>query len=136
VKSLRLYLVVLAVIGFVSTVEAEDPPVFLLTWGTTGTANGQFSFPPGLAVDANGNIYVADQGNYSIQKFTGTGAFLTKWGSEGFGSGQFRGVAGVVVDASDNIYVNDTYNNRIQKFGPAPVQVEMTTWGRVKEERR
>ena len=42
----------------------------------------------------------------------------------------------VAVDANGSIYVADRGNHRIQKFGPAPVQVEPTTWGRVKAERR
>lgn len=34
-----------------------------------GSANGQFSTPPGLAVDTAGNVYVADSGNNRIQVF-------------------------------------------------------------------
>src|SRR5438128_2424564 len=64
------------------------PPcgAFLLKWGVkSGTSNGQFNFPSGVATDANGNVYVADTGNSRIQKFDASGAFLTTWGSTGSG---------------------------------------------------
>src|SRR5437588_778679 len=88
----------------------------LLKGGSTGPANGQFFGASGVAVDSGGNVYVADQNNFRIQKFTSAGVFITKWGSNGTADGQFKGPQGVAVDASDNIYVADTGNDRIQKF--------------------
>lgn len=49
---------------------------FLFKFGSHGEGNGQFNAPTGVAVDANGNIIVADWGNSRIQ----------------VGGGQFRGV--------------------------------------------
>ena len=75
----------LAFLGFVSilpaTVEAQ-PPVYLIQWGTQGSGNGQFSDPFGVATDAAGNAYVADQGNQRIQKFgdRSTPSRATTWG--------------------------------------------------------
>jgi hypothetical protein len=46
---------------------------FLTMWGGPGTAEGRFDDPFGIAVDSNGNIYVADCSNFRIQKF-GPGA--------------------------------------------------------------
>jgi hypothetical protein len=40
-------------------------------------------------MDSEGNLYIADQFNFRIQKFTSDGTFITKWGSEGEGDGQF-----------------------------------------------
>src|SRR5207248_1887940 len=48
--------------------------------GIPGSGNGEFIFPYGVAVDASGNVYVADGGNHRIQKFSANGTFLTKWG--------------------------------------------------------
>lgn len=45
---------------------------FILKFGSNGEGNGQFNAPTGVAVDANGNIIVADWGNSRIQ-VTGTG---------------------------------------------------------------
>jgi len=44
--------------------------VFLARWGTSGSADGEFDGPAGIAVDASGNVYVADDGNARVQKFS------------------------------------------------------------------
>src|SRR5205823_10769539 len=92
---------------------------FLTKWGTTGSGDGQFNGPIGVAADPAGNVYVADTNNNRIEKFTSSGAFLTKWGTLGSGDGQFRQPFGVAVDAAGNVYVTDRLNNRIQKFTSA-----------------
>jgi DNA-binding beta-propeller fold protein YncE len=82
--------------------------------------------PSGLALDAQGNLYVADTLNHRIQKFDSNGHFLMTWGSEGSGEGQFNfiygdpahnlAVGGVAAGGDGNIYVADGGNARIQKF--------------------
>jgi DNA-binding beta-propeller fold protein YncE len=89
---------------------------FITKWGSSGTADGQFSFPFGVAVDSSGNVYVADWGNDRIQKFNSNGTFITKWGSRGNADGQLSDPNGVAVDSSGNVYVADWGNDRIQKF--------------------
>src|SRR5262249_2291391 len=64
---------------------------FLTGWGSSGSGNGQFSFPRSVAVDRNENVFVADGITGRIQKFDSTGTFLTAWSSGG---------TGVAVDAS------------------------------------
>ena len=90
---------------------------FLLKWGVkSGTGNGQFNFPYGVATDGSGNVYVSDTNNNRVQKFDASGTFLTAWGSYGSGDGQFVYPSGVATDGSGNVYVVDTGNDRIQKF--------------------
>ena len=89
---------------------------FVTKWGSYGSEDGQFIIPWGVAVDSSGNVYVADNENHRIQKFTSVGTFITKWGSYGSGDGQLGFPRGVAVDSSDNVYVADNENNRIQKF--------------------
>jgi streptogramin lyase len=89
---------------------------FVKKWGSYGTGDGQFKSPVAVAVDADGYVYVADSGNYRIQKFDSNGNLITKWGSEGSGDGQFKYLSDVAVNAKGHVYVSDGYSNRIQKF--------------------
>jgi hypothetical protein len=49
---------------------------WIKSWGEPGDQPGQFSTPHSIAVDARGNVYVADRGNRRIQVFDGDGKFL------------------------------------------------------------
>jgi streptogramin lyase len=101
--------------------------------GTAGSANGtgmaaSFNFPNGVAVDAQGNVYVADVGNNMIRKISPLGAVSTLAGSGSLGSENGRGMAasfkgpyGVAVDAAGNVYVADAGNNMIRKISPLGV---------------
>ena len=56
---------------------------FIRQWGSTGSENGQFMGVKSLAVDAQGNVYVADAGNKRIQVFDGDGNFKSQFGNVG-----------------------------------------------------
>ena len=79
-------------------------------------AEGVLRFPEAVALDTEGNVYVADQLSYVVQKFSATGAFETEWGSYGGGHGQFGPIGGLATDAAGNVYVVDSSHNRIEKF--------------------
>jgi hypothetical protein len=49
--------------------------------GQKGTADGCFDCPKGVAIDSSDNIYVLDDQNCRVQKFSPDGKFLKKWGS-------------------------------------------------------
>jgi hypothetical protein len=56
---------------------------FIRQWGSTGSENGQFTGVKSLAVDAQGNVYVADPGNKRIQVFDADGNFKSQFGNIG-----------------------------------------------------
>jgi tripartite motif-containing protein 71 len=80
-----------------------------------GQLNGQLNAPSDVAVDANGNIYVAEAGSHRVQVFTGDGEFVRSFGSYGMGESQFIAPRSIAVDKNGNIYVSDN-NARLQIF--------------------
>src|SRR6185503_4567573 len=105
-----LALAALVSMAFAAPVWAEVPPAFLYKWGTQGGAPGQFDHPSMLATDAQGYVYVGDQGNHRVQKFTPGGAFVTAWGSAGNGPGQLSYPSGVTVGPFGDVYVVEQQN--------------------------
>jgi sugar lactone lactonase YvrE len=84
---------------------------FVEDYGSEGSADGQFSLPYGLALDASDNLYVADNLNSRIQKFTNAGVFVSQ-----IGKGRFNYPGNLVTDSSGNVYIVDIYNHRIAKY--------------------
>ena len=105
-----------------------DGNVTTLAGGSEGFADGggpqaSFHTPSGLAIDSEGNLYVADTGNNRIRKVTPEGVVSTIAGdgTAGYADGpaaqaRFNGPIGVAVDKDGNLYVADTYNDRIRKI--------------------
>jgi hypothetical protein len=105
-----------------------------------GTGSGaRFRSPSGTAVDAAGNVYVADTYNFTIRKVTPAGVITTLAGSPGqigtndgvgsaarFGTG-LGGPVGIAVDSATNVYVSDTANYTIRKIAPDGTNWMVTT---------
>jgi DNA-binding beta-propeller fold protein YncE len=111
-------------------IQASPDGEILQTWGSPTTAGqmpavpepaapGTFQEPWGLAVDAAGNVYVADTWNHRIQKFDSQGSFLLEWGTGGVraeGEDRMWGPRAVATGAGGQVYVADTGNRRIAAF--------------------
>jgi predicted membrane-bound mannosyltransferase/sugar lactone lactonase YvrE len=109
---------------------------FITEWGheefnpdtTDPTA---FYGPRGIAVDTEGNVYVADTGNKRIVVFNSDGEFLAQIGSGGSLTGQLDEPAGIAVTEEGGIYVADTWNQRIQVFNTNGLYLDswaMSAW--------
>jgi tripartite motif-containing protein 71 len=88
-------------------------------FGGRGNKLGKLDAPGQVALDAVGNLWVADRGNNRVQQFGPAGERLQTMGDRGIGAGQFVHPSGVSVDCHGTLTVTDTDNNRVQQFALA-----------------
>ena len=74
------------------------------------------TWPAGLALDSEGNIYCSEEFQNKICIFNEDGEEIGEWGEPGSAEGQLNGPSGLAVDADGNLLVSDARNNRVQKF--------------------
>jgi IPT/TIG domain/NHL repeat len=105
--------------GVVSTLAGNGKAGYVDGSGTTA----EFNAPWAVAVDGQGNVYVADQGNAVIRKITPSGVVSTLAGNGTSGhvdgaatTAEFAGPTGIALDAQGNIYVADQYSSVIRKI--------------------
>ena len=114
--------------GAIATVAGTGAEGF---GGDGGAAtSAQLRAPGGVAVDDDGNIFIADSGNNRIRQVTPDGAIQTIAGGDDAGVA-LRAPAGLVLDGSGNLYVADTNNNLVRRLVPqaevAPEPVTLPT---------
>ncbi len=102
----------------------------LSEFGSEGTAPGQFLYPTGIAMDADGLIYVSEYGgNDRIQVLTTEGKVVRSWGKYGTEPGEFQRPQSLALGGG-RVYVADAAGHRIQVF--AQDGRFLATWGDLK----
>ena len=79
-------------------------------------SDGSLIWPTSIALDTQGNAYVADEWLNRISMFTKDGEWIGKWGTPGEGDGEINRPSGLAFDSDDHLYLVDSLNHRIQKF--------------------
>ncbi len=91
-------------------VKFSKDGTYLMEWGQTGYAPGEFRALHGIAMDADGRILIADRSNNRIQIFDQEGNFLAQWT-------QFGRPSGIFLDDHGRIYVSDSESDDVQNPG-------------------
>ena len=73
-------------------------------------------WPTSIALDRDGQVYVADDWLHRITIYNGDGESIGNWGISGSGEGELNGPSGLAFDGENNLLLVDSGNNRIQKF--------------------
>jgi DNA-binding beta-propeller fold protein YncE len=96
---------------------AEDADYLLLLRRRISPAFGTGTNPIGLAVDAAGNVWTAnDNSTEAIEEHNETGELLQSFGSKGEGNGQVSEPKRLAVDANGYVWVPDAGNDRVEVF--------------------
>ena len=88
---------------------------FSYSFGSKGSAEGQFSSPRFIAIDNQGLVYVSDRYNHRIQVLTSEGKYISKFGTHGFGPGQLQSPTGLVIN-NNLLYVAECNNHCVSIF--------------------
>ncbi len=83
-----------------------------------GQGDGKATWPFGVAVGQNNEVFCSDEWTNTISVFDKDGKFKRKWGTTGSGDGELLRPAGLAVEKNGNVIVVDSGNNRLQVFTP------------------
>ena len=130
-------------------VRKVSPGGTITTFAGTGTegfsgdggpaTSARLNAPIGIAVDGQGNVYIADFNNARVRKVNPGGTITTFAGTgvPGFSgdggpatSARLYAPHGVAVDGQGNVYIADSYNQRVRKVSPAGTITTIAGTGR------
>ncbi len=125
----------LAAVALCASIHAQPAYVFSTFAGAPNFAyadgpasNARFAMPQDVAVDASGNIYIADMGNYVVRKIGTDGTVSTVAGRAGeigiadgpIATARFAAISGIAVSGGF-VYVTDGVTNSVRRIGPEGV---------------
>ncbi|MES2703072.1 MAG: T9SS type A sorting domain-containing protein [Bacteroidota bacterium] len=114
--------------GVITTIAGMGTAGYFGDGGPASLAH--FNVPLGIAVDNEGNIFVADAANRVVRKISNTGLISTYAGNHTYGfSGdggpatyaQLSNIFGLALDNTGNLYICDATNERVRKVSPAGI---------------
>lgn len=112
-----LFVVGWLVVSMMARAAPTDAPEHVITWGSFGSAEGQFGVSEYFAVGEDGKIYLTDKLSNKVQVFDDVGNYVSSFGSSGSGDGQFTNPTGIAIDTvNDKIYVADDTLRNVQVF--------------------
>ena len=101
--------------------------------GSSGTDEGQYTWPVQLISDKDENLFLTDEWLNRITAYSVDGDSLFSWGEQGTDEGKLNRPAGIAFDPNEeNVYVVDSLNHRIQKFTRKGKFI--STWGEFGED--
>lgn len=81
-----------------------------------GSEPGQLIWPAGIAIDAQGQVYVTDEWLNRVSVFDSKGNFLSCWNIVQGGDSETNGSAGIAIDANNVLYITDGRSHKVRKF--------------------
>ncbi len=107
---------------------SPTPPVYMSQFGSAGKGEEQFMNIVGMATDAQGDVWVDDNGNDRVEELSANGGYLGAFGSKGTGDDQFNNPWGIAVNKSTgDVYVTDWENDRVEELSSSGAF--MRAWG-------
>lgn len=104
---------IVAGVGLVMAAPGVARADVLANWGGSSALSTKVQ---GIAVGADGDVYVADPASSRISVFTRDGVKLRAWGTPGSGPSDFTGLSGVAVGPDGDVYATDATS--VQRFSP------------------
>jgi sugar lactone lactonase YvrE len=103
--------------GYRSDTGADNTDFSSNGWTLVTHGGDPFNLPAGIAINGNGEIFIADgYANARVHKFDSSGSLMKSWGGPGSGPGEFNLPHGCWIDKDGRLLIADRENDRIQAF--------------------